>query len=1040
MSSVHIDGLCNDFVVSGACEGTGASQAAAKTSNPVLSPSPHISRTPDGMAIQPYACPTQSQPLATDSSISTLGKEVEMPGSLHELIGCHPSFQQPNFEIGFQQPSSEIRSRDMVGLPAPILAETVLSASEQAVSSNNVWELESATPAAKAPELPATELEVAEPDSVHNICKTSAGISHEDTRCQSDSAYCQDATLSYRSAGITGEDVDDAEEPEASSHDDICKASQRSDPETVVRIHLCVELKSSLSEHDASASSMEHLVSADHTLMALQRAVESVNAEGKAMTFSEALSAGPQAVLPEEQERRLGRMSLLEALRRRDICELELAIASCKSMGILEEELESADVILLIEKSARLPTISIPELRFSTTSQPFANIVVMALEFDGITVLYRPDPETYSVFLVPGDEKLFVGGDSLNGAVGRLLLEQAGQPIAFSFSEGEYAMETDPVSNRTCPSFSKRGCPYRKMHEQLFARARAYENTSITASSDEIGQAPALFAAARAYNREAQPFGAAFLSIFQQGCRPFGSERNLGLVYTIGPLGNTLDARGSETVDSVRAGWVQHEPQDFVNELFKTGWNALQLVLDYNAWLADQTSCRRRRPRIQTVRVPIIAGGVFKHPDVQPHECALALIWGMHAALACVVPEERPHRPTVELMPGTAMEVAHRLYQEGARPRDWGATRNNLFEKLLRPGEKDSSLPDYISPLDRWEADRSTKLKEPIVDGTALLCSQEGHIFASAHSWDIIGVLPAGSRVVAAGPLEECDGYSMIPLRSRGAIDACCMQPVCDSNASSSLSICSSRTDDRGVSNASPELLPVSPSKPARGELQGFDCAGIARAGISASCVSSLIADASVLDVGTRRSVGASIAGAGAGIALGSSMSLPTTHSPLQSALQQTHMVGAGLMGAMIHSVAGVVSQPGCRLSKSSQSQLTAKLPDEGGCMLQRRVGSSGSHVCENSSMFAGSMQTAQTGRRANFRVRVGDRLRRLETNGEWHSAMIVELETNGNCDLDVFSPGPGTGALSRRLKCHCDELVPPIWLIPPFPEDVDVD
>jgi hypothetical protein len=58
-----------------------------------------------------------------------------------------------------------------------------------------------------------------------------------------------------------------------------------------------------------------------------------------------------------------------------------------------------------------------------------------------------------------------------------------------------------------------------------------------------------------------------------------------------------------------------------------------------------------------------------------------------------------------------------------------------------------------------------------ICNGTVLMASVHEVIFASSSSWQQIGELVAGQQVIAAGPPETSDTYTMVPIKPRGAVD-----------------------------------------------------------------------------------------------------------------------------------------------------------------------------------------------------------------------------------------------------------------------------
>jgi len=58
-----------------------------------------------------------------------------------------------------------------------------------------------------------------------------------------------------------------------------------------------------------------------------------------------------------------------------------------------------------------------------------------------------------------------------------------------------------------------------------------------------------------------------------------------------------------------------------------------------------------------------------------------------------------------------------------------------------------------------------------ICNGSVLVARVNEVIFASSSSWQEIGTLAAGQQVIAAGPPEVADAYTMVPVKPRGAVD-----------------------------------------------------------------------------------------------------------------------------------------------------------------------------------------------------------------------------------------------------------------------------
>eukprot|EP00451_Oxyrrhis_marina_P024979 CAMPEP_0204348584 /NCGR_PEP_ID=MMETSP0469-20131031/28839_1 /ASSEMBLY_ACC=CAM_ASM_000384 /TAXON_ID=2969 /ORGANISM="Oxyrrhis marina" /LENGTH=719 /DNA_ID=CAMNT_0051334595 /DNA_START=25 /DNA_END=2181 /DNA_ORIENTATION=- len=301
---------------------------------------------------------------------------------------------------------------------------------------------------------------------------------------------------------------------------------------------------------------------------------------------------------------------------------------------------------------------------------------------------YGEKPRDNMAFLVPGDEELFLGGGALNGAVGKLLLEKAGQPIAFSRVEDKYVMVKDEVTGAEVAEFKKEDCPYARLQNRIFGFARRKPNSFIVATPQDLEGTPVKFCIARAANKWEMPFGSVFLSIFKEDMRPYGEAGNTGVLYTVGPLGANRKAEGEGEVEEGRSRLVVEDPQRFVDQVYCIGESVIQTVAMYNGKHAQKEGL----PKVECVRLPVVAGGTFIHPKVKPEEVALSLLWGVHFALR-EMPEA--HRPRIELMPGKAMEAAFKLYSSGASPADWaspaGDSVHNLFyrvEHRVLPGAK----------------------------------------------------------------------------------------------------------------------------------------------------------------------------------------------------------------------------------------------------------------------------------------------------------------------------------------------------------------
>jgi len=274
-------------------------------------------------------------------------------------------------------------------------------------------------------------------------------------------------------------------------------------------------------------------------------------------------------------------------------------------------------------------------------------------------------------FLIPGDETLFIGGGALNGAVGKLLLEEAGQPVPFDRNEDGTYKKVKDSSGKDVVSYDHTHCRYMVLHQALFEHARRQAGRTFIANPDDIAKSRATvqFAAARTYSDSVHTFGAVFLSIFTGAHRPFNEVKNVGVLYAVGPLGVNARAEGEAPPEPGRQALVKTNPAEFLEEIYKIGMNVIQVVLDANKVLTDD--------KIEIIRVPIVAGGTFRNPETTPKDVGLAILWGIHDALSLVHPSLRPK---VQLMPDKNLQSAYADYASGIDRRV-----SHLYERIPPP-------------------------------------------------------------------------------------------------------------------------------------------------------------------------------------------------------------------------------------------------------------------------------------------------------------------------------------------------------------------
>merc|ERR1712137_340814 len=240
------------------------------------------------------------------------------------------------------------------------------------------------------------------------------------------------------------------------------------------------------------------------------------------------------------------------------------------------------------------------------------------------------------------------------GATGAMLRKEARHPIS-------YRMDGDKEV------YDKHGCPYAKLHKEQYSKARSRVNVIHHASREEIDNVslPLQTCSARSFSENEHPFGAAFLDIFKKESRPF-SLKNMGMAYTVGALGQNAKAPGEGEVPPEREALVYKEASAFLGCLFKTGVNIAKVVVDYNQ---NNTANDEDHPRLQTLRVPIVSGGIFIHPMVTKVDAGLSLVLGLNSVLK----DQAKYAPDLQLMPSPEMKEVLRKFEANEVPKDLDA-------------------------------------------------------------------------------------------------------------------------------------------------------------------------------------------------------------------------------------------------------------------------------------------------------------------------------------------------------------------------------
>mmetsp|Transcript_29780 Transcript_29780/g.76461 ORF Transcript_29780/g.76461 Transcript_29780/m.76461 type:complete len:340 (+) Transcript_29780:42-1061(+) len=275
----------------------------------------------------------------------------------------------------------------------------------------------------------------------------------------------------------------------------------------------------------------------------------------------------------------------------------------------------------------------------------------------GFAPPYPDDPKHNMGFLVPGDEELFLGGGALNGAVGQVLAkahfeedrDKAHRWTGFKFSKGtEFTKSSDGLAE-----FDQDKCAYAKYQRVLFEAARqkrTYRKVYEAEPKALPEELPVSKSFCRVFSTEPHPFGAVFMHVLEENARPGDKKhraRNFAVLYTVGVLGKNAKAPGEGEPKPGREKLVKKKAEDFVRSLYDTGANVVTVANHYNR------TKKSSDPALQCIRVPIVSGGTFRHPDVSAELAAVALLAGMQS-----VKYTSRQQLIVELMPSNDMESA----------------------------------------------------------------------------------------------------------------------------------------------------------------------------------------------------------------------------------------------------------------------------------------------------------------------------------------------------------------------------------------------
>lgn len=193
-----------------------------------------------------------------------------------------------------------------------------------------------------------------------------------------------------------------------------------------------------------------------------------------------------------------------------------------------------------------------------------------------------------------GDLGLYVGGGAINLGFEKALTE-AGQDTA----------------------------KYTELHKGLLDKANATPGRTVFLVKVGLEGNEDILAASAKVDKEldpAKPDGLCVVTVFREDKRPYCAQ-NVGMVYVVGPLGATK-----------RAGREPSCPKpEFLLRVQRTAKNAIEAATQLNlrAGRSKPGGPGLAWPRLEVLRVCLVSGGVYKHPQATKEEVAKALIKGL---------------------------------------------------------------------------------------------------------------------------------------------------------------------------------------------------------------------------------------------------------------------------------------------------------------------------------------------------------------------------------------------------------------------------
>lgn len=209
---------------------------------------------------------------------------------------------------------------------------------------------------------------------------------------------------------------------------------------------------------------------------------------------------------------------------------------------------------------------------------------------DTFTPIFDENPTEYICSLNAGDSKLYVGGKGINGAFSELLAAEGHDVDKFEvlFKEllAKAAKENEDKADEDVKSVLYESVT-KKFPDVKLALCRI--RNKLKKGGDNT-------------------IGSVFITTFKKKF-PHKKEKNMGMVYVVGPKGNNYD-----TVD------------DFLEAVHDTAENLMTALCDYNGLVKREEI---KHVRMSTCRICLFSGSSYKHPEASKLDVAKAILNGL---------------------------------------------------------------------------------------------------------------------------------------------------------------------------------------------------------------------------------------------------------------------------------------------------------------------------------------------------------------------------------------------------------------------------